>query len=121
MRETDLQELLTAAQSRVRGARILLARPRDCNMDQCVTLFREAQGYLEWARDCLPPAAPGRADMRRQAALLAAEVRHAGVLLDQGARAGRRWLQTLRPAAPEYTASGSPVPFRVRAQISFLG
>jgi hypothetical protein len=121
MREHDLQGLLAAAQSRVRGARALLARPRACNPDECVTLFREAQGYLEWLRDSLPQAGPAGRDLRRQATGLAGEIRQAGVLLEQAARLGRRWLAGLRSMAPEYTASGSAVPVRIRGRISFLG
>src|ERR1039458_5125916 len=135
MREHDLQGLLAAAQSRVRGARALLARPRACNPDECVTLFREAQGYLEWLRDSLPragrwaeglrdtppQAGPAGRDLRRQATGLAGEIRQAGVLLEQAARLGRRWLAALRPMGPQYTASGSAVPVRIRGRISFLG
>jgi hypothetical protein len=121
MREPDLQELLAAAESRVRGARVLLAGPRTCNLDECVTLFREAQGYLEWFRDSLPRAGPPNRGLRRQATALAAEIRQAGVLLEQAARYGRRWLERLRSMAPEYTASGGRAPLHIRGQISFLG
>jgi len=121
MRERDLQGLMAAAQSRVRSARSLLARPRACNPDECVTLFREAQGYLEWLRDSLTQAGPAGRDMRRQATTLAGEIHQAGVLLEQGALLGRRWLERLRSMAPEYTASGSAVPVQIRGRISFLG
>ena len=121
MQEHDLQGLLAAAQSRVRGAQELLARPRACNPDECVTLFREAQGYLEWFRDSLPHAGPPGRGVRRQAIALAAEIRQAGVLLEQAARGGRRWLERLRWTPPEYTASGRPVPLQVRGHISYLG
>jgi hypothetical protein len=121
MREPDLYGLLAAAQSRVRGARALLARPRACNLDECVTLFREAQGYLEWFRDTLPRAGPAGRELRRQATTLAAELLQAGVLLEQGACLGRRWLASLRAAAPEYTASGNEVPVHIRGRISLLG
>jgi hypothetical protein len=121
MREDDLKGLLTAAQSRVGGARALLTRPRGCNLDECVTLFREAQGYLEWLRDSLPRMGENGRDLRRQAAILAGEISQAGVLLEQAARFGRRWLANLRPADPEYTASGSAVPLRICGRISFLG
>lgn len=120
MPKPDPQVLLTAAQSRVRGARALLARPRDCNLDECVTLFREAQGYLEWLRDSLPPAGDSGRGLRRQATTLAGEIRLAGVLLEQAARSGRRWLERLRPPGPEYTASGQPAPQPVR-HMSLLG
>ncbi|MGA2589490.1 MAG: hypothetical protein ABSH32_06225 [Bryobacteraceae bacterium] len=121
MREHDLQGLLAAAQSRVRGARALLARPRACNLDECVTLFREAQGYLEWLRDRLPQAGPASRDLRPHATTLAGEIRQAGVLIEQAARYGRRWLERLRSISPEYTASGSAVPLQIRGHISFLG
>jgi len=121
MREHDLQGLLSAARSRVRGARALLARPRACNPDECVTLFREAQGYLEWFRDSISRAGPGGRDLRRQAIALAGEIRQAGVLIEQAASLGRRWLASLRSMAPEYTASGSEVPLHIRGRISFLG
>jgi hypothetical protein len=121
MREHDLQGLLAAAQSRVRGVRALLARPRVCNLDECVTLFREAQGYLEWLRDRLPQAGPASRDLRPQASTLAGEIRQAGVLLEQAARYGRRWLERLRSISPEYTASGSAAPLQIRGHISFLG
>jgi len=121
MRERDLQGLLAAAQSRVRGAHVLLERPRACNLEECVTLFREAQGYLEWLRDSLSRAGPVGRGLRPQAATLEGEVRQAGVLLQQGALLGRRWLAGLRAAAPEYTASGSAAPFPIRGRISLLG
>ncbi|MGA2735975.1 MAG: hypothetical protein ABSG65_00835 [Bryobacteraceae bacterium] len=120
MREPDPQELLAAAQTRVRGVAALLARPRACNPDECITLFREAQGYLEWLRDSLPPAAPVRG-LHRQASGLAGEVRQAGVLVEHAARYGRRWLERLGSAPPEYTAAGSAVPLHIRGHISFLG
>jgi len=121
MREHDLQGLLAAAQSRVRSARALLARPRACHPDECVTLFREAQGYLEWFRDSLPQAGPPARDSRRQAIVLAGEIRQAGVLMEQAARRGRRWLERLQPAPPEYTASGNRAPLDIRGHVSFLG
>ena len=121
MRERDLQGLLAAAQSRVRAARALLARPRACNPDECVTLFREAQGYLEWLRDSLPHAGRAGRDLRRQATALAGELHQAGVLIEQAARFGRRWLAGLRSMNPEYTASGSALPVQIRGRISFLG
>jgi hypothetical protein len=121
MREPDLQRLLAAAQSRVRGARALLARPRACNVDECVTLFREAQGYLEWLRDSLSQAEPAGRDLRGQATVLAGEIRQAGVLLEHAARFGRRWLEGRRPMDPEYTASGRRAPLRTRGRVSFIG
>jgi len=113
--------LLTAAQARVGGARVLLARPRDCNLDECVTMFREAQGYLEWFRDSLPAAEQVNRTLRRQAIALAGEIGQSGVLLEQAARAGRRWLERLRSTPPEYTASGAHAPLRLLGHISYLG
>ncbi len=121
MRQHDLAGLLAAAQSRVRGARAMLARPRTCNLDECVTLFREAQGYVEWFRDSLPQAGPAPRGLRRQATVLAGEIRQAGVLLEQAARSSRRWLERLRSAGPAYTASGSRTPLNICGHISFLG
>jgi hypothetical protein len=121
MREHDLPELLAAAQARVRAACALLARPRACNLDECVTLFREAQGYLEWLRDSLSHAGPAGRGLRHQATTLAGETRQAGILLDQAARFGRRWLERLRSISPEYTASGGRIPLQIRGRISFLG
>ncbi|MGC9944921.1 MAG: hypothetical protein ABSF64_00875 [Bryobacteraceae bacterium] len=121
MREPDLQGMLAAAEARVRGARALLVRPRACNPDECITLFREAQGYLEWFRDSLPSVGQADGSLRRQAAGLAGEIRQAGVLIEQAALRGRRWLERLRPAPPEYTASGCRAPRDVRGHISYLG
>jgi len=121
MRDRDLQGLLAAAESRVCAVHALLARPRACNLEECVTLVREAQGYLEWLRDSLPQAGPVSRGLRPRAATLACEIRQAGVLLQQGALLGRRWLAGLRAMAPEYTASGSAAPLHIRGRISFLG
>ncbi|MGA3042644.1 MAG: hypothetical protein ABSF54_17855 [Bryobacteraceae bacterium] len=121
MPERDLQKLLAAAGSRVRGARVLLLRPRTCNLDECVSLFREAQGYLEWFRDSLSRAGPATRGLRHQATVLAAEIQQAGILLEQAARSGRRWLERLRAVSPEYTASGGRAPLELRGRISFLG
>jgi len=121
MPERDLQGLLAAAESRVRGARVLLAQPRTCNLEECVTLFREAQGYLEWFRDSFPQAGQAARGFGRQATALAAEIRQAGVLLEHAARFGRRWLERLRSMGPEYTASGSRPPLDIRGHISLLG
>jgi hypothetical protein len=121
MREHDLQKLLAAAELRVRGARALLARPRACNLEECVTLFREAQGYLEWFRDSVPRAGPVPRGLRRQATALSGEICRTGVLLEQAARSGRRWLERLGSMGPAYTASGSRAPFEIRGRVSFLG
>lgn len=117
----DLQGLLAAAQSRVRGARAMLARPRACNPDECLALFREAQGYLEWFRDSLPKAGASNRALRHQAIALAAEIRQAGVLLEPAARCGRRWLERIGTRSPEYTASGDTVPLRIHGRMSLLG
>jgi len=115
----DLQALLAAAQDRVRGARTRLERPRACNLDECVTLLREAQGYLEWLRDSLP-GAPVPRDLRARAAALARDIRHAGILLEQAARYGRRWLERLQLSGG-YTPSGLLAPLEARGRLSFLG
>jgi hypothetical protein len=121
MRERDLQGLLAAARLRVHGACALLARPRACNPDECVTLFREAHGYLEWFRDNFLQSGRPNPDLRRQATTLAVEIRQAGVLIEQAARFGRRWLERRRCMSPEYTASGRTAPVDIRRRISFLG
>jgi len=122
MHDPDVQRLLAAAQSRVRAVRALLARPRACNPEECVTLFREAQGYLEWVRDSLARASrPAGPDLRRMATSLAGELQQAGVLIEQAALLGRRWLAGLRAASPEYTAAGSAKPLRLPGSISVLG
>lgn len=121
MREQELPGLLAMARARVRDARTLLARPRSCNLDECVTLFREAQGYLEWLRDSLIHLPPAQAGLRGEAAALAGEIRQAGVLLDRAARLGSRWLAGWRPVAPEYTPSGRAKPLHLSGHVSFLG
>lgn len=121
MREHELNALLAAAQARVRGMRALLARPLACNLDECVTLCREAHGYLEWLRDSLVKAGPASRTLGPRANALAGEIRQAGILLEQAARCGRRWLERLRSMSPEYTASGIPAPLQIRGHISFLG
>jgi hypothetical protein len=120
MPERDLPGLLAAAATRVRGARALLARPRACCLDECVTLLREAQGYLEWLRDSLGNGGPARRDLRAQAVALAGEIRQAGILLERAARGGRHWLDRLQSSAG-YTAAGACLPLRPRGRISFLG
>ncbi len=125
MREHDLRGLLAAACARVRGARALLVRPRACRTGECITLLREAQGYLEWLRDSLPAAgqqaaaSPGR-ELRIQAMALATEIRQTSLLLDSAARAGRRWLERLQSGSG-YTAGGVLPPLEARGQVSFLG
>lgn len=112
--------MLVAAATRVRGARALLARPRACRPDECVTLLREAQGYLEWLRDSLAEAGPARHELRAQAVALAGEIRQAGVLLERAVRSGRRWLERLQSNAG-YTAAGALLPLQPRGSIWFLG
>ncbi len=120
MPERNLGALLAAARSRVGGARGMLERPRSCRLDECVTLLREAQGYLEWLRDSLPAARTGGAELRAGALALATELAHAGVLLDQAARRGRRWLERLESGAG-YTATGALPAWQGRGRISMLG
>ena len=115
----DPQALLAAAQARVRGARTLLERPRACRFDECVTLLREAQGYLEWLRDSLA-AAPAPRELRAKAVALASDIRHAGILLAQAGRYGRRWLERLQATAG-YTAGGLLAPLNGRGNLSILG
>jgi hypothetical protein len=120
MPDPDLTELLSAAQSRVRGVRVLLERPRACNLDECVTRLREAEGYLEWLRDSLPAAPSVARSLRVRILALATEIRHARVLLDQAARLGRRWLERLQWNAG-YTAAGTFPPLQTHGRISLLG
>ena len=121
MRERTLQEPLAGAQSRVREARGMLAHPRDCDLEACATLLREAQGDLEQLRDSLLAGGSGGRELRQQATLLGHEIRQAGALLDQAARFGRNWLERLRAASRGYTAAGSPAPIPPCGQISVMG
>lgn len=122
MEESDLQALLSAAQSRIRGVCVLLAKPRHCHPRECVALFREAQGYLEWFRDSVRvAAAPPARGLRRQATELAEEIRHAAILLERTALYGGRWLERIRATAPEYTAAGGHALQQIRGHISYLG
>lgn len=121
MPEDDLPGLLAAALSRIRGAQVLLARSRACNLDDCLMLFGQAQAYLERLRDHLSSSGPASRSLGRQAVALAAETRHAGVLLEQAALRGRRSIARLRLAVPEYTATGAHGPLRLRGHISYLG
>lgn len=116
----DPEELLVAARSRVSAARALLGRPLQCQAGEYVTLFREAQGYLEWLRDSLRLSAPS-SHLRPQATALAGEIRQVGLLLDRAAFLGRRWLEAWHPVSPEYTASGSRPLLRIRGAISYTG
>jgi|HubBroStandDraft_4_1064222.scaffolds.fasta_scaffold244065_2 hypothetical protein len=121
MREQTPPQLLEAAQSRVSSARDLLARPRTCNMDECVKYLWEAQSYLERLRDNLREAGPAGRELRDPLIALGREIRQAGALLEQAARFGRRWLERLRATSSSYTAAGSPAPSPVRGRISILG
>lgn len=121
----NLYALLGAAQARVRGARSMLAHPRDCRLDECVTQLREAQGYLEWLRDnltnrSLTLVVQSHHGLRAPIVALAAEIRQAGILLEQAARLGRRWLERWQ-AASGYTSDGAAVPLAPRGRISFFG
>ena len=121
MRERTLPQLLAAAQSRVSSARDLLARPRTCNMDECAKCLREAQGYLEWMRDSPREAGSGSRELREPLIALGREIRQARALLEQAARFGRRWLESLRATSSSYTAAGGPAPLPSRGHISILG
>ena len=116
----NLQELLAAAGARVAAVRGLLARPRACDFGECVTRLREAQGYLEWLRDSVPAVRPAAGGLRAQAVALAVEIHQLGVLLEQAARLGSRWLERLRSRAG-YTAAGSLEPLAPRGRLSVLG
>ena len=120
MPERDPRALLKAARKRVALVRVRLAHPLTCNLDECVTLFREAQGYLEWLRDSLA-AGETRGKLRAAAIAVAGEIRQAGILLEHAAHCGRRWLQRLEPSSAEYGAGGCPVRPHVPARISTLG
>jgi hypothetical protein len=121
MRERTPPQLLADAQSRVSSARDLLTRPRTCNMDECLKYLREAQGYLEWLRDNLREAGPAGRELREPLIALGREIRQAGALLEQAARFGRRWLESLRATSSSYTAAGGPAPLPSRGHISILG
>lgn len=119
MPEPDLEKIL-AARARVGAARGLLAHPLTCSLDECVTLLREAHGYLEWLRDSLTAAGPSRHALRRQAIALSGEIGQTGILLEQARRYGRRWLERLQAGAG-YTALGGPLPIQPRGRISIFG
>ena len=121
MRERTPPQLLADAQSRVSSARDLLTRPCTCNMDDCLKYLREAQGYLEWLRDNLREAGPAGRELREPLIALGREIRQAGALLEQAARFGRRWLESLRATSSSYTAAGGPAPLPSRGHISILG
>lgn len=120
MTQRDPHELLVAAKQRLGGARGLLQRPRTCNVDECVTLLREAQGYLEWLRDSLSTAAPVHAGLRGALKDLASDARQTGVLLEQAARFGRRWLDRLQSSL-DYTEAGRYAALQPRGRVSYLG
>src|SRR5690348_12115199 len=110
---------MEAARGRVGDLRAALLRPRECDIEACITRLREAEGYLEWLRDSLDRQ-PRRVDgLGAQARALHAEIGQAAVLLEQAARYGRRRLDGRRP--PEYDALGAPAPFLVRGSVSLLG
>jgi hypothetical protein len=121
MRGRTPPQLLADAQSRVNSARELLARPRTCNLDECLKYLREAQGYLEWLRDNLREAGPAGRELREPLMALGREIRQAGALLEQAARFGRRWLDRLLASGSSYTAAGGPAPLAARGRISILG
>jgi len=114
------EELLVAAALRVSWTRAVLARPRACHLDECVTWLREAQGYLEWLRDSLPGMPRDTRPLRKDAAALAAQIRHTDILLEQAARFGRHWIECLRSSAA-YKADGTFPPLAPCGRISFFG
>ena len=116
----DSQELLAAARSRVCQARALLACPRTCPVDEWVTPLREALGYLEWLRDNLMRQPTANLRLRAETAALLGEVRQTGILLEQAARRGGRWLERLQ-VQDGYTAQGALAPLAGRGCISFFG
>src|SRR5579871_5249048 len=120
MPDRRLGELLANAQQRLCAARRMLLRPRDCNLDECVSLLREAQGYLEWLRDSLAAQRSVPPGLRKGAISLAADIQQTGALLDQAARFGRRWLERLQCAAG-YSADGLRPPLAPRGRLSILG
>ena len=125
MADHELRGLLDAAAARVCSARALLVRPLACRTGECITLLREAQGYLEWLRDSLPATAPPLTgapghELRAQAMVLAAEILQTGLLLESAARVGQHWLARLQ-AGSGYTAGGVLPPLEARGQVSFLG
>jgi hypothetical protein len=120
MPERTLPWLLDAAHARLSQARSLLLHPLDCHVEACTTLFREAQGYMEWLRDSLRTKPPVAHDLRQQMIALGVEIQHAGILLDQAARAGRAWLERIQASAG-YTAAGACLPLQAPEQISFFG
>ncbi|HUO30808.1 MAG TPA: hypothetical protein VMU80_16405 [Bryobacteraceae bacterium] len=119
MPDSDLEKLC-AARARIAGARGLLVRPRACGLDECVTLLREAEGYLEWLRDSLPHGRGLDPELRAQAAALHTEIRQTGVLLAEAVRRGRRWLARLQAAAG-YDSCGALLPLAPRGRIAVLG
>ncbi|MGA2134221.1 MAG: hypothetical protein ABSH50_18155 [Bryobacteraceae bacterium] len=119
MADPNPNMLLDAAQARIRGACLLLARPRACCLDECITQWREAQGYLEWLRDSLAGRATDK-QLRAQIMAAAVDIRQAGILLEQAARSGRRWLDRLQTGGG-YTADGTYRPLSGSGRISFFG
>jgi len=121
MREENLGELLAKARARIGGARARLADPRTCAPGECVTLLREAQGYLEWLRDRLRGGARGSRELRDEAGRMGREIREAGVLLEQAARRGHRWLELARARHCGYTRAGLPGPLPPAGRLSIWG
>jgi hypothetical protein len=117
----DPSELLAAAKQRVGGVRTMLQSPRSCRIDECLSLLREAQGYLEWLRDGLSGGA-GQipANWVTSMKALTLDIRQTGVLLEQAARFGRRWLERLESNLG-YTAAGLHPAWQPRGHIFYLG
>ncbi len=113
-------EMLASAQARVREARSLMLRPRGFDLDKCITLLRDAEGYMEWLRDYLGRSGERVFGLRAALQALARDIRQAGVLLDRAARQGGRWLLKLQ-AGGGYTPRGEPAPLQPRGRITVLG
>jgi len=121
MEERRLAWLLKEARARVHATSALLGHPRTCKVDECVTLLREAQGYLEWLRDEMRTDRRETTQLRAQASSLASEIRRAGTLLEGAARMGRRWLERMTAGYAGYTAAGGMTRPPITGHVSILG
>ncbi len=68
----------------------------------------------------MPHAGPLSRDLKGHASALSVDIRMAGILLEQAAQSGRRWLEGLR-CSPEYTAFGGHAELHNRGRVSFTG